>query len=270
MIIANRDKAKEILSDIGYYRLGFYWFPFEEKYPDKRHRDHKFKAGTSFDHAVTLYYFDQDLRNILSPYLQRIEIHLRTTLIYIVSNHYKDNPTWFADPKVVASPFLNKLPTLYDDVRRNDVIRLHHAKYINDKYAPAWKTVEYMTFGTILFLIDNLRNQNLREQIASHIGISNLKVFRSHTQSLRILRNICAHGHNLFDLRLSTPIKPGPLKSLTPAMRSSIVGTMKVMAHILGIISHNRLHDFKSQVNRLLAGATDTPIYPVIKHIQSL
>ena len=28
MIIDNEDKAKEVLSDVGYYRLGFYWFPF--------------------------------------------------------------------------------------------------------------------------------------------------------------------------------------------------------------------------------------------------
>ena len=28
MIIDNEDKAKEVLLDVGYYRLGFYWFPF--------------------------------------------------------------------------------------------------------------------------------------------------------------------------------------------------------------------------------------------------
>lgn len=27
MVILDRAKAEEILSDIGYYRLGFYWFP---------------------------------------------------------------------------------------------------------------------------------------------------------------------------------------------------------------------------------------------------
>lgn len=35
MIIDNEDKAKEVLSDVGYYRLGFYWFPFERSYPCK-------------------------------------------------------------------------------------------------------------------------------------------------------------------------------------------------------------------------------------------
>ncbi len=35
-------KAKEILLDIGYYRLGFYWNPFEID------NDHNFKKGTKF------------------------------------------------------------------------------------------------------------------------------------------------------------------------------------------------------------------------------
>ena len=30
MKIEDKDKAKENLLDIGYYRLGFYWFPFEK------------------------------------------------------------------------------------------------------------------------------------------------------------------------------------------------------------------------------------------------
>lgn len=29
MIINDVEKAKEVLLDVGYYRLGFYWFPFE-------------------------------------------------------------------------------------------------------------------------------------------------------------------------------------------------------------------------------------------------
>lgn len=35
LTISDEDKAKEILSDIGYYRLGFYWFPYEKGYPKK-------------------------------------------------------------------------------------------------------------------------------------------------------------------------------------------------------------------------------------------
>ncbi|WP_420537230.1 hypothetical protein [Hoylesella shahii] len=42
MDISDEKKAKENLLDIGYYRLGFYWFPFEKSYPRKSNRTHKF------------------------------------------------------------------------------------------------------------------------------------------------------------------------------------------------------------------------------------
>lgn len=36
MVIEDIEKAKENLLDIGYFRLGFYWFPFEKSYPRKQ------------------------------------------------------------------------------------------------------------------------------------------------------------------------------------------------------------------------------------------
>ena len=48
MSIGDKDKAKECLLDIGYFRLGFYWFPFEKSYPRKINRTHEFKEGTFF------------------------------------------------------------------------------------------------------------------------------------------------------------------------------------------------------------------------------
>lgn len=103
MTISDELKAKEILFDVGYFRMGFYWFPFEQTYPDKHHRDHLFKEGTNFDDAVKLYYFDFNLRNILLKPLSRIEIAFRTKVAYIISNHYKESPTWFVDTSVVSS-----------------------------------------------------------------------------------------------------------------------------------------------------------------------
>ena len=94
MKFKDKDKAKEILLDIGYYRLGFYWFPYEKSYPSRYNRSHEFQNDTLFDNVVTLYYFDHDLRSIIAPYLYRIEVNFRTFVTYIVSNRYKNNPTW--------------------------------------------------------------------------------------------------------------------------------------------------------------------------------
>ncbi len=44
-------KAKEVLLDIGYYRLGFYWHPIQI---DDRHH---FKSATKFSNEAKIYFF---------------------------------------------------------------------------------------------------------------------------------------------------------------------------------------------------------------------
>lgn len=267
LVISDEEKAKEILSDIGYYRLGFYWFPFEKGYPNKNWRKHDFVPGSSFENAVALYYFDNDLRNILAPYLHRIEVSFRTKVIYLVSNHYKSNPTWFADPKLVGADFINDLPRFYSDIRKNEAIKRHHLKYINDIYAPAWKTLEYMTFGNMLYLFENIKDESLKESVRMKFNVSNLDAFISQMKTIRTIRNVCAHGHNLFDLKFHTPIKVGALKGLDARQRSSISGGLIVIASILKSISKNRCDDFVAKINKLLSNAEFASIQHVISHI---
>ena len=123
----SEEKAKEILSDIGYFRLGFYCFPFETTYPNRNNRTHQYKQGTEFSDIVSLYYFDVDLRNILSRYLNRIEINFRTNIIYRVSNQYIECNTWFVSPTVMNKSFIDKFDNdLYtENFKKNPIIRNH-------------------------------------------------------------------------------------------------------------------------------------------------
>lgn len=267
MSISDPNKAKEILADIGYYRLGFYWFPLEEDYPNKVKRSHNFKEGAKFEDAVSLYYFDNDLRNILIPYLHRIEVHFRTCVIYFISNHYKRNPTWFADPKVVKHKFLEELPKIYKDISKNEAIKRHKMMHINDIYAPAWKTLEYMTFGNMLFLFENIKDIHLQELVMDKFGFLNLDAFMSQMKIIRTIRNVCAHGHNLFDIRFDRPIKIGRLKGLDAMQRSTISGGLIVTSAVLRTISENRSMDMEKQVNNLLTKEEFASIRPIIQYI---
>jgi|SRR5699024_262310 len=122
MRIDDEDKAKEYLLDIGYYRLGFYWYYFEI---DKHHN---IREGISLEDIIKLYYFDVDLRNLLGKYLYRIEVHFRTQVVYHVSNAYPKSPTWFNDSAVVRDDFINRLSKIYSDAfkTKNIPIRRHH------------------------------------------------------------------------------------------------------------------------------------------------
>lgn len=249
--IEDENKAKENLLDIGFYRLGFYSFPFEKTFPKLDDRDHQVQEGTNFKDIVSLYYFDYDLRNILQNYLNRIEVNLRTYIVYTVSNHYKTSPTWFVDPNIVNKSYIDSFEEkVYKTIRETPVIKRHHKKYINDRFAPAWKTVEFMTLGNLCSLYLNLKDQNIQRKIASHYGCG-IGVFINYIETIRIIRNSCAHGSCLYNLSLAKAIKSGPAGAITNDKRHNICSVINVVSYIIGKISVNRQRDMLASLNEL-------------------
>ena len=251
--IKDETKVKENLMDIGFYRLGFYSFPFEKTFPKLDDRDHQFKEGTCFQDIVSLYYFDYDLRNILQNYLNRIEVNLRTYIVYTVSNYYKMSPTWFVDPNIVDKSYADTFEKkVYKTIKENPVIKRHHKKYINDRFAPAWKTLEFMTLGNLCSLYLNLKDRNVQYKIADHYGCG-IGVFINYIETIRIIRNSCAHGSCLYNLSLAKAIKSGPAGQVSGDKRHNICGVINVTSYIVGRISMNRQRDLYEAINKLLS-----------------
>ena len=239
------EKAKEILLDVGYYRLGFYWNPFEND------KDHNFEKGTNFSDVVSLYYLDVDLKNILNKALNRIEINLRTQLIYHISNVYPENPTWFASKKIMDSKFVDDFPKkCYTDLFKfnNKPIKKHHLKYPNDIYAPAWKTLEFLTFGTIEKIYFSLKEDDLKLKIANLYGIKKVKVFQNFLKTVIFIRNICAHSGILFDSNTPKEIETTPLILFNKNNRHSLDSSIKVILYFLGTISESRKNIIENEI----------------------
>lgn len=250
VIIEDEEKAKEILLDIGYYRLGFYFFPFEVTFPSIKNRDHKIKEGTRFSDAYMLYYFDFDLRNILLRYLSRVEVSIRTYLTYYISNQHKTSPTWFADPNVVQQSYIQEFDkrVYTDSFKQNSAIKGHHHKYPLDKYAPAWKTIEYMTFGEVTRLYDNLLDASDRQAIAQHFGVNQETIFSRYLETLRVLRNACAHGSQLFRIAFSKNAVNGPAGKFDSAQKSHLYAGISILQYVLHHISTEREKDMTEAI----------------------
>ena len=252
LAIANKDKAREILLDVGYYRLGFYLFPFEKSYPNLRDRTHEYIEGASFEDAVNLYYFDFDLRLLLMRYLNRIEIAFRTSLIYYLSNKYNSTSIWFVNPTVVsrnyARDFERKVYTT--DFKRNPVIHRHHQKNPNDRFAPSWKTLEFMTFGAVMKLFEQLKERDDKIFIAHEFGIRQVVTFENYMHTIRQVRNACAHGLLLYDLKLPQGIRRGPAAN-APSERYNLIGALRVIKYVMGRVSANRSNYMSVQIRNL-------------------
>lgn len=250
------EKVNEILLDIGYYRLGFYWNPFEIN------ANHQFQEGTLFSNAVTLYYLDVDLRNLLLKYLNRIEINFRTKLVYYVSNKYKSSPTWFINPRVINYSYINTIGKYYNDdfKRKNKTIKLHHSNNINDLYAPAWKTLEFFTFGAVLKTFKSLNDIEIKEKIANLYGVLNLSKFINLFDTIVYVRNTCAHGGVLFDFMTPKGIALLPSISFNDNNRHSLDSAIKIISFVLESISNERKNELETDLNVLFLKHSENEI----------
>lgn len=252
------EKAKELLLDIGYYRLGFYWHYFE--IDDK----HNFAADSTLLDAIKLYYLDVDLRNILSKYLYRIEVNFRTKVIYYVSNKYNNSPTWFNDSKIVEDEFINQLKIIYNSnfIKYNYPIKKHHSKYINDKYAPAWKTLEFFTFGQVFKLFKNLKDETLKLEIANTYGIKDVKKFENHISSIINVRNICSHSAVLFDFNQPKGIHkiPSNRYKLKTRNQTNLNSSIRLILFYLSKVSQNRAEELEEQLKKIIIQAMENQV----------
>lgn len=254
MNISDVEKAKEVLFDIGYYRLGFYWFPFETTYPEKDNREHDFVDGTDFDNAVKLYYFDFNLRNLFLKALSRIEIAFRTKVIYLVSNGNVDKPAWFADNRVVT----DKQAAYYagggyDPIRdKNPVLKLHHVHYPEDKYAPAWKTIEYMTLGEVAHVYRAIRDEDMKQKVADEFGLKTIITLQNYLEVIKNIRNVCAHSNVLFDFTPEQSIRKGPAMMKGIGNNQNLNGATRVILYMLKQVSAKRHNELLKEIDALI------------------
>lgn len=252
VVFDNKSKAEEILLDVGYYRLGFYAFPFERSFPNIHNRTHEYVEGTTFQSIYDLYLFDTQLRRLLLNALDRIEVNLRSRITYIVSNHYEQSPTWFVDRSIMQPSFVASFrKKVYSTLLENPVIKRHHDKYINDRYAPAWKTLEFMTLGNLTALYQAIKDPEVKKKIASEYGCS-LKVFVNYLETIRVIRNKCAHGSCLYNMELAKGIKAIPA-GIESADRHNIKGAFNVIKYMLGRISQARRNELEENHKALLS-----------------
>lgn len=209
LIIDDEELATLYLSNVSYYRLGEYWFSMQS---DKE--NHIFKKDSVFTDVIFLYEFDRELKILLFDIIERIEISLRTKLIYHLSHEY--GAWWFQNFELFndSLALTKTLANIEEEISRTKekYIKEHFKKHNDDKrFPPAWKTLEQTSFGSLSKLYGNLKNTiKSKDTIAKELGAVNHTYLPSWLQSIAQIRNYCAHHSRLWNKNL-----PGSPKLLS-------------------------------------------------------
>ena len=190
------------------------------------------------------------MRGILTKALNRIELNFRTKLIYYVSNKYKNSPTWFIDKNIISYDFIKNFELHYteDFKNNNKALRNHHLKYINHKYAPAWKTLEFLTFGSISKIYSSLLDEDIKVRISDQYGVRNYQKFIKILSTIVYVRNCCAHSSVMFDLKLAKSISAFSEIKFNTSDRHNLDSCAKLIAFVLGKISSTRKEEMEASL----------------------
>lgn len=202
-LIADKDVLISRLKSVSYYRLSGYWHTFRELPSDN------FKPNTKFSIVWERYTFDRQLRFQVMDAIERIEIAIRSDLVYYFTDKY--GPFGHTDA--------NNLPNLDpDDYRlfinkiRKETLRSKEkfSEHFKIKYGdlhpdlPLWMAAEVIDFGCVFTLYRGV-DKSIRRKISEKYKIS-FGVLETWLHSLNTIRNICAHHSRLWNRELG--IKP--------------------------------------------------------------
>jgi abortive infection bacteriophage resistance protein len=274
MFFRDEDKAFSSLSNISYYRLKGYWWDMQTDYVL-----HTLKSDTYFEDIVDRYNFDRHLRLILFDAIERIEIALRTKMIYHLSVCYGGlwylNPTLFETTAITLSD--GTIKTIHqntlDELRRELIrsqeifIRDYNHKHPSED-ADAWIALEVASMGTLSKFYKNLKHQ-LPEKaaIAKEMGLNLHSELSSWLEAIVYVRNIIAHHSRLWSRNmvkkptdhLNNPIGQWFTKPLTPVQIKKPFLIISCMLYLCNMITPG--HQIKTKIVELFNANSNIPIY---------
>lgn len=208
LIVDNEPKAIDYLREISYYRLSAYFLPYQKT------KD-KFNPNIHFKQIIDTYSFDRELRLLIFDCIERIEVAIRTQMVYGMSMHYNDSH-WQDNQNLFITPYYNKIGNLVDPysdfqsiiskaktARTPEVFIKHYIdNYNKPSNPPSWMCLELLTMGELSHLYRGLKNNSDKKRIADFFNV-HPTVFVSWLHTLTYVRNICAHHSRLWNKDLA-------------------------------------------------------------------
>jgi abortive infection bacteriophage resistance protein len=114
-----------------------------------------------------------------------------------------------------------------------------------------------MTLGNIVFLYEAIKDESLKKSVAAYYGCS-IKVFLNYLETIRLVRNRCAHGGCLYNLSVQKGINKLPA-NVDNAESHNIKGAIEVILHFIGIISNRHKVEVIKEIKNELSELAKSP-----------
>lgn len=242
MLITDIDRTIRHLSNISYYRLSAYMYPYKKRYGDIVYD--QFIDGTTWNKVYDLYLFDRKLRQLIFDAIERIEVAVRCKLIYHLSHkygsHWQDRQEIFKEAKERTLKDGTKLKVdIFAEIQKHikeqmnskkpeDFIAHYKEKYDKPVNPPSWMSIETLYFSQLSKICSNLKNRKDVTMISKDFALPP-QTLCSWLHALNYVRNLCAHHTRLWNRTMDVvPEKLDFSKQLTWISNADTVKRSKV------------------------------------------
>ena len=216
LVINDESRAKRHLANISYYRLSAYMLPYKQV-QNETIADN-FRQGTTWNDIYDLYVFDRKLRLLIFNAIERLEIAIRTQIIYQLSHkygsHWQDDISIFKpaqqktlqDGRIVNIDVYNEIQKHIKEQLNNNkaevFIKHYKSKYFTPQNPPSWMSVEIMYFNHLSRICTGLKNRADINGISQYFDLPP-QIFCSWLHTINYVRNLCAHHARLWNRDLN-------------------------------------------------------------------
>ena len=149
MVVSDKEKAKDILKRVNYYRFTGYALQFRQEPSGSDYIE-----GTTFETVYHLYKVDEILRDTFRRYIEKAEVYYRTQIAYGFSiakcteapydQHYDENNFYNKKGYKEVMENFGREKNYYKD---SLIVKHHKIKY--SSRMPLWVIVELMSFSNM-------------------------------------------------------------------------------------------------------------------------
>jgi len=263
LIIPDIKKAEQFLYNVSYYRLKGYWWDMQSDPVN-----HVFKANSTFDTIVERYTFDRKLKLILFNAIERIEIALRTKMIYHLSHSH--GPLWYKDYALFANAnkHHSNLGKLIAEFGYSKEVFVKNHKQKHPKSDPeAFKILEVASLGVLSKIYKNLNNQMPEKaMISKGMGLVLFSELSSWLEATTYVRNIIAHHSRLWSRNMvkqpKTKIKSPRDWFANPLQTNQVKKPFLIISAMIYLCDHiSPNHSIKKQLKELISVNSHLELY---------
>lgn len=238
-LVADKAVLIDRLKNVNYYRLSGYLYPY-------RQANNTFKPNTTFEKVWRHYTFDRRLRLIVMDAIERVEVSVRTQLIYTFAHTtgafgYTQASSLSGLSDVDYSRWIEAVKKELDHSRETFVA--HFKKKYGDSHAflPLWMAGEIISFGCTLTMYRGA-SAEIKKRLSQFYGIPDV-VLTSWLQTINVIRNICAHHSRLWNRELGVkPLLPNRHKypqwyAPVAIPQNRIFGILTILRHFLSVVA---------------------------------